>query len=75
MTRLLEKAIEQVRELSAEDQDRAAHLLQEFLRGEVEPVELDEETKAAIEEGLAQIERGEAISREEMDAFFRRLGV
>jgi predicted transcriptional regulator len=70
MTDLLERAIAQVRELSSEDQERAAHLLLEFLRGE----ELDAETIAAIEEGLAQADRGEFVSDEEMAEFFRQRG-
>jgi len=74
MTKLLEQAIEQIRELSAEDQDRAASLLQEFLREKVEPIELDAETRAAVQEGLARADRGEFVSDEEMDEFFRRHG-
>ena len=74
MTKLLEQAIEQIRELSAEDQDRAASLLQEFLREKAEPIELDAETRAAVQEGLAQADRGEFVSDEEMDEFFRRHG-
>lgn len=35
----------------------------------------DEATRAAIAEGLAQAERGEFVSDEEMDAFFKSHGV
>jgi predicted transcriptional regulator len=38
-------------------------------------VKLDEETQAAVREGLAQAKRGEFVSDEEMEAFFARHGV
>jgi predicted transcriptional regulator len=40
-----------------------------------EPEKLDPATRAAILEGLAQAERGELVSAEEMTEFFRQRGV
>ena len=45
-----------------------------FMAHRDEPEELDAETLAAIEEGLAQVERGEIRSEEDMTEFFRRRG-
>ena len=75
MTKLLEQAfVEELRKLPEADQDEAADFLFNFMAGSDEPEELDEETRVAIEEGLAQVERGEVVSEEEMAEFFRRRG-
>ena len=53
-----------VRELPAEDQDARAKALLS-LTGEVAAVvHLDDDTRAAVEEGLAQAERGEFVPDE-----------
>jgi predicted transcriptional regulator len=64
MTKLLEKAIAKVRSLPAEDQDTVAIAVLS-MTGEVTPVvHLNEETRAAVLEGLAQAERGEFVPDE-----------
>jgi predicted transcriptional regulator len=75
MTKLLEQVIEKLKKLPEAEQDETAELLLNLIARRHEPIELDADTRAAVEEGLAQVERGEAVSQEEMDAFFRRLGV
>jgi hypothetical protein len=74
MTELLEQAIAEIRELSEADQNRAAGLLLTFTANRKLPEALDPQTRAAILEGLAQAERGELVSDEEMAAFFARRG-
>jgi ABC-type nitrate/sulfonate/bicarbonate transport system substrate-binding protein len=74
MTKLLEQAIAKVRELSESDQDEAAELLLSVVSKRSEPVRLDDETRAAIREGLEQARRGEFASDEEMAEFFKRHG-
>lgn len=75
MTKLLEQVLERLRALPEADQNEVADFLSEFLAQRDQPVEeLDPETLAAIEEGLAQVERGETISEEEMAEFFRQRG-
>jgi predicted transcriptional regulator len=74
MTKLLEQALERLRKLPEADQDEAADFLFNFMASSDEPEELDDDTRAAIEEGLAQVERGEVVSEEEMAEFFRRRG-
>jgi len=73
MTKLLERAIEKVRELSEAEQDALATLL--ITESENIPVELDGETRAAIREGLEQARRGEFVSDEKMEALWKRHGL
>jgi hypothetical protein len=75
MTKLLEQAIEKVRALPEEEQDEAAEVLFMLLSKHLEPMQLDEETQAAIHEGLEQADRGEIVSDEEMAEFFKRHGL
>jgi hypothetical protein len=74
MTKALEQAIAKIRELPEADQDLAADFLFALAEKQSEPETLDAETRAAILEGLAQAERGEFVSDEEMAAFFRQRG-
>jgi predicted transcriptional regulator len=73
MTQLLEKAIEKVRELPAEDQDTVAVAVLSMT--EERPVVLDDETRVAIREGLEQARRGKFVPDEEMDALWKRHGL
>jgi predicted transcriptional regulator len=73
MTKLLEKAIEKVRGLPAEDQDAVAVAV--LSMAEEPPVELDDETHVAIGEGLGQARRGEFVPDEEIEALWKRHGV
>jgi predicted transcriptional regulator len=75
MTKLFEHAIEQVRSLADDEQDEAAEILLSLMAKRHEPVPLDKETRAAIEEGLKQARRGEFVSDEDMAAFFKQHGV
>lgn len=73
MTRLLEQAIEAVRQLSDEEQDRLARTIMEIV-GEVgeDVYVLSEEEREAIEVGLAEVERGEFATEEEIKALFAK---
>ena len=75
MTKLLEKAIAKVRELSEEEQDALAIQLLAMAESGAFPVELDEETEAAIREGLEQARRGEFASDAEIAAIWKRHGL
>jgi predicted transcriptional regulator len=75
MTKLLDEAIEKVRELPDAVQDDAAQMLFSVAAKQRGPVELDEETLAAVLEGRAQAHRGEFVSDEEMQAYFERRGI
>jgi len=64
MTKLLEKAIAKVRELPEDEQDALAAALLAMTGEESPPIRLDEATRAAVREGLAQAERGEFVADE-----------
>ena len=75
MTKLLERAIEKVRELPAQDQDALANALLSITGEETAVVHLDDETRAAVEEGLAQAERGEFVPDEVVAEADKRRGI
>jgi predicted transcriptional regulator len=75
MTKLLEQAIEKIRELPAKDQDALANALLSIAGEETAVVHLDDETRAAIEEGLAQAERGEFVPDEIVAEADKRHGI
>jgi predicted transcriptional regulator len=74
MTKLLEMAIAKARALPAEDQDAVAVAM--LAMSEETPVAaIDEETRAAIREGLEQARRGEFVPDEEIEALWKRHGL
>jgi hypothetical protein len=75
MTKMLEEAIKKVRELPEADQNEAAEMLLSVASKSDAPVRLDDETRAAIQEGQAQARRGEFVSDKDTAAFFKRHGV
>jgi predicted transcriptional regulator len=75
MTKLLERAMEKMRELPAKDQDALASALLSITGEQTEVLRLDDETRAAIEEGLAQAERGEFVPDEVVAEADKRHGV
>jgi hypothetical protein len=74
MTKLLEEAIETVRQLPEPLQDEAAEILISLASKCTEPVRLDDGTRIAVREGKAQASRGEFVPDEEMAEFFKRHG-
>jgi predicted transcriptional regulator len=75
MTELLEKALESVRELPDEKQDALARLLMQFVGSEQSELELSPEEAASFDESLAQAERGEFATDEEVDAIWAKHGL
>jgi predicted transcriptional regulator len=74
MTKLLERAIERVRNLSAEDQDAVAIAVLSMAE-EIPIAPLDDETRAALRQGLEQARRGQFVPDEEIDALWKRHGL
>lgn len=72
MTKLLDQALDAVRQLSAGSQDEIARLLLRLAKGDEEPAPIDPDHLHAVLEGLAQIRRGEFASDAEVEAAFRR---
>ena len=73
MTKMLDEGIKKVRELPDSVQDDAAEMLFSVAAKQGEPARLDEETRAAIQDGRAQARRGEFVSDEDIRAFFERM--
>jgi predicted transcriptional regulator len=76
MTEILDRAIAKARTLSAEDQDAlGAVLLSLAEEWPNRADDLDEETRAAIREGLAQAKRGEFVPEQDIQALWKRYGL
>jgi hypothetical protein len=71
MTKLLEKALEAVRKLSAKEQDEIARAMLTFAEHE-EPEEVGPAHLPAVLKGLAQAKRREFSADAEVEAAFRR---
>jgi predicted transcriptional regulator len=73
MTRQLQDAIARAEQLPEADQADLAEVVRAFIAArKAEPVPLTADEEAAIEEGLAQAERGEFASDEEVNALLNR---
>jgi len=70
MTKLLEQAIAKVRELTDEEQDELALTLLAMMDHVI-----DEPTRAAIQEGLAEADRGEFVPDEVVAEADKRHGI
>ena len=75
MTKLLEQAIAKVRELPDEDQDAVGAVMLSMAESNTSVAPLDDETRAAIREGLEQARRGAFVPDEEIDAIWKRHGL
>jgi predicted transcriptional regulator len=75
MTKLLEQAIAKARELSDEEQDALALTILAVAEGDAAAFPIDDETRAAILEGLGQAERGEFVPDEEIEALWKHHGL
>jgi predicted transcriptional regulator len=75
MTKLLDEAIAKIRKLPEKDQDKLATAMLLMAAADAAAMPLDDETRAAIREGLAQAERGGFISDEVVAEFDKRHGI
>jgi hypothetical protein len=75
MTKLLEQAIAKARELPEQDQDALAALLLFLTEADASSVPLDEKTRAAIHQGLAQAQRGEFVPDDVVARSDKRHGI
>ena len=72
MTKLLEKAVEAVRQLPTGSQDEIARAMLQLAAQQDEPEAVEPAHLAAVLNGLAQVRRGEFASDAEVEAAFRR---
>jgi predicted transcriptional regulator len=76
MTKILDRAIAKARTLSEEDQDALGAVLLSLAEEWPNRLDdLDEETRAAIREGLAQAKRGEFAPEQDIQALWKRYGL
>jgi predicted transcriptional regulator len=67
--------LESVRSWPAEDQEELIELAREIQARRTGVYVMTDEERAAVREGLEQARRGEFVPDEEMDAFWKRIGV
>ena len=72
MTKLLEKAVEEVRKLPSGSQDEIARAMLHLAAQEGEPQAIDPRDLPAVLNGLAQAKRREFATEAEVEAAFRR---
>ena len=72
MTDLMERALATVRGWPAEQQDEAAEILLALDRLGAEPYRASDSELRAIDEAMAQLERGELATETEVEAAFAR---
>jgi hypothetical protein len=72
MTKLLEKALEAVRQLPPGTQDEIAQAMLTLAGDEGPPEDIDPAHLRAVLEGLAQAKRREFATDEQVEAAFRR---
>ena len=75
MSPATKKLLEQVESWPEEDQEELAQYAREIEARRRGIYTVDEEEEAAIGRGLAELDRGEWVSEEEMRSFWKRCGV
>ena len=70
MIKALEEAIEKIKGLSKERQEYAAEVLEHIAQADDEVHHLTDEERRLVDEGLAELNRGEAASEVEVRAVF-----
>jgi predicted transcriptional regulator len=75
MTKALDEAIEALRSLPPDRQDVVAPAVMVLARGIYPAFELSADEKADLEAGLAEIERGEIATDEEVRAIWAKHGL
>ena len=75
MTQLLEHAVETLRGLPSETQDALARMLLQFASEDQAVVQLTAEEDASFDESLAQADRGEFASDDQVRAIWAKHGL
>ncbi len=76
MTKILDQAIAKARTLSDEDQDALGAVVLSLAEDWPKGLDdIDEGTRSAIREGLAQAKRGEFVPEEDIQALWKRFGL
>jgi predicted transcriptional regulator len=75
MTHATKEILSRVATWPPEDQEELAEVAREIEARRSGRYVLDEEEETAIREGLAELDRGEWVTEEEMKSFWKRCGV
>jgi predicted transcriptional regulator len=75
MTKLLKEAVEKLEQLPKGRQDELARMLIDVAASDLSPYQFSDADRAAVEEGLAQLDRGEIASDAEVAAMWKRFGL
>ncbi|KAB2943616.1 MAG: hypothetical protein K8F92_04620 [Hyphomicrobium sp.] len=75
MIKVLEDALKKVRELPEERQEFAAEVLETIVAQDDGVYHLTDEDRTEVRAGLAEIERGEIASDEDVAAMWKRFGL
>jgi hypothetical protein len=70
MIKVLEQAIEKVKKLPKERQEYAAEILEQIAEAGEEVYVLSDEERRLVQEGLDELDRGEAATEAEVRAVF-----
>jgi DNA-binding protein H-NS len=70
MIKALEQAIEKIKGLSKERQEYAAEVLEHIAQADDEIYHLTDDERRLVDEGLAELDRGEAASEVEVRTVF-----
>jgi len=71
----LKNIIDQIASWPEEDQDELAEYARDIEARRTGVYVMTDDERAAVEEGLAQLDRGEFVPAEEVEAFWKRRGV
>ena len=75
MTKLLEEAVEKLSQLPKGRQDELARMLIDVAADDLHPYRLTDEERTAVEEGLAEVARGEMATDEQVASMWKRWGL
>jgi predicted transcriptional regulator len=75
MIKVLEQAIKKIKDLPEDRQAYAAEVLEQIAAAGSGELQVPEEHRAAVLEGLAQAKRGEFVSDEEMAVLWKKCGL
>ena len=75
MTKIMQEAIEVLRELPEERQETIARAILDFASHDDGVYHLTDDERAEVRSGLAEIDRGEIASDEEVRATYQRIGI
>jgi predicted transcriptional regulator len=75
MTHTTKEVLKRVSDWPPEDQEEVAEVAREIEARRSGLYVLDEEEETAIRQGLAELDRGEWVTEEQMKSFWKRCGV